>query len=91
MAQRARCIRASTFLRPFAGYTLDDPQRLGEDIRFQILPLTAFPDGSTEFGDMFVICGGLTGPNGRTLQVRTVWIKEALSGQVKFVTLYPHS
>ncbi|MBE2282973.1 MAG: hypothetical protein IAE77_05900 [Prosthecobacter sp.] len=74
-----------------AGYSLNAPARLEADIRSQILPLEATPDGATAFGDMFVICGSLVGPNGRTLQVRTVWIKEALSGQVKFVTLYPHS
>jgi len=31
----------------------------------------------------------LTGPNGRTLEIRTIWMKEHLSQQTKFITLIP--
>lgn len=72
-----------------AGYTLDNWQRLEEDIRQQILSQDAVTLEKTSYGDFFEIRGLLVGPNGRILRVRTVWIKETESGLTKFVTLYP--
>jgi len=44
---------------------------------------------STPFGTRYVIEGPLVAPNGRQLQVRTVWFIDE-SGQVpRFVTAYP--
>jgi hypothetical protein len=71
------------------GYTPANPQRLMEDIRSQILPLDATPSRSSAFGETFEIAGELHGPSGVPLPVRTVWLKDALSGQVRFVTLIP--
>ena len=78
----------STFLAQ-AGYTLDNADRLLEDLRTQILPLDATPMESNKFGQYYEICGTLTGPNGKTLAVRTIWMTEHLSGNTKFVTLIP--
>ena len=59
------------------------------DIRSQILPLDATPAEATKFGDFFEIRGTLRGPNGVSLRVKTVWIREHLQGNTRFVTLLP--
>ncbi len=77
----------STFLLA-AGYTLDNADRLLDDLRSQILPLDAIPLESGKFGQYYEIRGTLSGPNGAVRAVRTIWI-EHLSGITKFVTLIP--
>jgi hypothetical protein len=57
-------------------------------LRKQLL-LDATPTKDNKFGHYFEIRGGLTGPNGVTLAVRTIWMTERLSGITKFVTLLP--
>ena len=44
---------------------------------------------TTEYGDKYQIRRELTGPNGRTLRVATIWMIEDATGLTKFVTLYP--
>ena len=72
-----------------AGYTTAHAAQLDTDLRAQILPLSAEPAGTTPYGDKFVIHGMLRGPNGRTLRVLSVWMREKATGQTKFITLYP--
>jgi len=71
------------------GYQMEDPERLVEDIRGQLLPLEAEFIEDTDYGRMFRITGTLNGPNGRGLRVVSVWMTEAESGTTKFITLYP--
>ena len=72
-----------------AGYTLDNWQELGQDIRQQILSQEAVPIEQTRYGEYFEIRASLRGPNGVALNVRTVWMRESSSGVAKFITLYP--
>ena len=72
-----------------AGYSIENAERLIEDIRFQILPLDAAPAGTTKFGDFFAIRAVLRGPNGVSLRVKAIWIREHLQGNVRLVTLLP--
>ena len=72
-----------------AGYTLENVDQLLHDLRAQILPLEAAPLESGKFGQYYEIRGTLSGPNGVTRAVRTIWITEHLSGITKFVTLIP--
>jgi hypothetical protein len=74
-----------------AGYTLENADRLLQDIRTQALPLDATKLHSTEFGDFYEIRAALTGPNGVTLRVRSIWMEEKLSNLMKFITLIPES
>ena len=76
------------FLR-LAGYHRDDPARLESDIRTQLLQRPAEFAGATPYGDKFIVRGELTGPNGRSLRVCSVWMVEKPAGTTKFVTLYP--
>ena len=78
----------SAFLRA-AGYTLENAERLLDDLRTQILPLDAIPLENGTFGQYYEIRGTLSGPNGVARVVRTIWITEHLSGITKFVTLTP--
>jgi hypothetical protein len=72
-----------------AGYTLDNWQVLGNDLRRQILSLEATAAESTPYGQTYEIRGRLTGPNGNELAVCTVWMTEKLTGVTKFITMYP--
>ena len=71
-----------------AGYTAEHAEQLLRDLREQ-LSLDAVPTKSNKFGQYYEIRGSLTGPNGVTLAVRTIWMTEHLSGVTKFVTLLP--
>jgi hypothetical protein len=71
------------------GYTSENPQRLIDDIRSQILPLDAIPARSSRFGETFEVSGTLRGPSNIPLPVRTVWLKEPLSGLFRLITLIP--
>lgn len=78
----------SQFLRQ-AGYTLDNWEQLEADLRLHVLPTEATIIERTGYGDIFAIHSALTGPNGKTLFVRTIWMHELRSGVTKFITLYP--
>lgn len=71
------------------GYTLENADQLLSDLRTQILPLDATSLHSTAFGQFYEIRGPLIGPNGVTLQIRSIWLKEKLSGVTKLITLIP--
>ena len=71
------------------GYTSENPQRLIDDIRSQILPLDAVPARSSRFGETFEVSGTLQGPSNVSLSVRTIWLKEPLSGLFRLITLIP--
>lgn len=73
------------------GYTLENADQLLHDLRTQLLPLDATPLHSTEFGQFYEIRGPLIGPNSVTLQIRSIWMKEKLSGGTKFITLIPET
>ena len=70
------------------GYTLAHTDRLLEDLR-GLLDGDAEHVQTTEYGDKYRIHGTLTGPNGRTLSVASIWMTEEATGRTKFVTLYP--
>ena len=72
-----------------AGYTPENSDQLLRALRGQLLPLDATLLHSSELGEFYEIRGGLTGPNGVTLRVRSIWMEEELSGVTKFITLIP--
>lgn len=71
-----------------AGYTASEAGRLEQDIREQLLPLDAVAAGEDRYGWRYTIRGTLTGPNGRSLAVLSVWMQEKATGVTKFITLY---
>ena len=70
-----------------AGYTRENWQQLEQDLRQQILPLEANPTTSTRYGQKYEIIGNLTGPNNRTLLVKTIWM--VTDKETRFITLVP--
>jgi hypothetical protein len=73
-----------------AGYTPENHERLLADLRKQLLTSEAADLGPFVFGQKYEITGTLTGPNGRTLRVRTIWAKIQATGETRFVTLIPN-
>jgi hypothetical protein len=49
----------------------------------------AVSDGANEYGEFVRLDGVLVGPNGRQLDVTTIWLRQHLDGSVRFVTLKP--
>lgn len=78
----------SNYLR-LAGYELDNWTVLKDDLMKLVQTADALFERTTIFGDTFSITGNLTGPNGRLLLVKTIWMKEYKTGLTKFITLYP--
>jgi hypothetical protein len=70
-----------------AGYTLENWRQLEQDLREQILLLEPVPTQMTKYGQKYSIVGDLTGVNGTTIQVKTIWIVR--NGITRFVTLFP--
>ena len=87
LAPRSRNDKSGFFRR--AGYTRERWERLAADLREQLLPAEATLSEISPYGDLYVIRGRLTGPDGVTLDVTTVWIAEGNSGQTRFVTAFP--
>ncbi len=71
------------------GYSEDAFQQLDADLREQILSREAQPGRASRYGQKYEILGPLTGPNGNTAWVRTIWI--ILTGETapRLVTLIP--
>ena len=40
-------------------------------------------------GQKFRISGTLSGPNGKSLRVESIWMTESATGTTKFITLFP--
>ncbi len=72
-----------------AGYTNENWQTLKRDLQEQILPLEAEEIERTKYGVVYKISGALRGPNNKVLLIKTIWMKETVSGETKFITLYP--
>jgi hypothetical protein len=72
-----------------AGYTLANSEQLLRDLLEQVLPHDAVLLEKTKFGQFYEIRVSLAGPNGITLRIRSIWMKEHLSGVTKFITLMP--
>jgi len=72
-----------------AGYTLANWEVLERDLR-QLAQDNEISDIETSpYGIKYEVRGTLTGPNGRTLHVVTIWIKLEATGETRFVTLFP--
>jgi hypothetical protein len=71
------------------GYSQDAFGRLDADLREQVLSFEAQPGRASSYGEKYEILGSLTGPNGNTAWVRTIWI--ILTGETapRLVTLIP--
>ena len=72
-----------------AGYIQQEWYLLEQDLRDYILPLEADFKENTDYGEIYTIDGPLKGPNGKILNVRTVWMVEKETKVTKLITMYP--
>lgn len=71
------------------GYCQDEWSRLEADLREQILTREAQLARSSPYGQKYEILGPLTGPNGATAWVRTIWIVLSGAENLRLVTVLP--
>ena len=72
-----------------AGYDYENWKKLEQDIRIQLLIRQAALIEINEYGNVYEIKGKLNGPNGISLQVRSIWMNEKETKITKFITMYP--
>jgi hypothetical protein len=72
-----------------AGYSLYNWKQFENDIREQVLTQEANLIRNHPYGKIYEIRCELTGPNNRTLRVKTVWIIKHNETIPRFVTLLP--
>ncbi len=51
--------------------------------------IEAIIDRADEYGTFYRVEGAITGPNGRKLEVVTIWLCVKLNGSYRFITLKP--
>lgn len=73
-----------------AGYSLTSWRLLERELRRQVEEGDALLIRTTQYGEMYHIKGHLRGPNGRLLNVITVWVLLQATGETRFVTLVPN-
>jgi len=71
------------------GYVQNDWEQLESDLRQQVLSCDAQPGRPSPYGKKYEIVAQLTGPNGKTAWVRTIWIVVHGETAPRFVTLIP--
>ncbi|MBL8131037.1 MAG: hypothetical protein JNL42_04200 [Anaerolineae bacterium] len=72
-----------------AGFTMESADALEAAIRRHIATYDAQIDRSNQFGEYYVVHGELVGVNEQVLSVTTVWIQDAGSERLRFITLKP--
>ena len=87
LVPQARADKSAFLAR--AGYTAGNAEALIHDLREMLHAHEATPAGTNQFGDYYELRGSLRGPNGTILSVKTIWIREHLSGECRFITLLP--
>jgi len=71
-----------------AGFDRKNPGALKEAIRLLCQSAQATRGQNTPYGAKWLVSGTMTGPNGRVLKVKLVWIEHE-DGTFHFVTLVP--
>lgn len=71
------------------GYSREGWSRLERDLRDQHLTHDARPARVTPWGRKYEILGPLTGPNGQTVWIRSVWIVRQEEDVARLITLIP--
>jgi len=71
-----------------AGYTPEKWEYLIRDIQSQLSRNAEF-SRKTAYGNLYKIKGSVTGPNGISLKIVTIWMTEHKSEKTKFIKLFP--
>ncbi len=71
------------------GYSANRWEILRDDILALARTGPAAPGKPSPFGQTFEVDGILTGPSGRSVEIRTIWIVPATESPPRFVTAFP--
>ena len=71
------------------GYSADEWQTFEADLRIQHLSQNAEPGEATPYGQPYTIRAILTGPNGTSASVVSIWFIRSSTNTPHFVTAYP--
>jgi len=71
------------------GYSPEDWARLEADLREQHLSHEAVPARPSPYGRKYEILAPVTGPNGMTAWIRSIWIVRTEEDRARLVTLVP--
>ncbi len=71
------------------GYSQDEWEILAEDIRLYHLNLDAEPSGDTRYGRKYSIVGEIKGPNGKTMEFKSLRIVRTGENVPRFISIYP--
>ena len=71
------------------GFNSGNPEQLLAAIRKIVESEAAFAADRTEYGQKYVVRGSITGPNGQTSVLDTVWIVLNSGSHPRFITAYP--
>jgi len=71
------------------GYSPENWARLEADLREQHLSHEAIPARPSPYGRKYEILGPVTGPNGMTAWIRSIWIVRTEEDRARLVTLVP--
>jgi len=72
-----------------AGFNTENPGALRRALRVLAAREDAVSDGRNDYGEFVRVEGDLTGPNGESLSVVTIWLRWLKDGSDHFVTLKP--
>jgi hypothetical protein len=71
------------------GYTPDKWRSLKADLLHLVRSEEARPAQDSAYGRKYEVCGIIKGPNGRALEIVTVWIVLQQERTPRFITAYP--
>ncbi len=72
-----------------AGFTRENPEVLLAAPSRLAIGVDGQEDGTNEYGTFYRVEGQLVGPDGRTLDVVTIWLRWRIDDTFHFVTLKP--
>lgn len=70
------------------GYSDEKPNELAESL-LALAKLEVLNSEENNFGTKYVIAGNITGPNGRSADITTIWMMTTGSSLPKLITAYP--
>ena len=70
------------------GFKIEKPNELAESL-LSLASADVLASENTDYGTKYVIVGDITGPDGRTAAVHTIWILSNGSSEPRLVTAYP--